>query len=115
MFRNVLELLGPKGAIYCGDSLIAAERTSRRCRAMEISPPFVDVAIRLWEKATGQLAVLDGDVVHARRGREATLRVWALLGNCLGLPWRLQPARYSPFRTVRSWVVDATRSPCFPA
>ena len=41
--------------------IIAAERTDRRCRAIEISPPFVDVAIRRWEKATGQEATLEGD------------------------------------------------------
>lgn len=44
-----------------GSQLIAAEQVRRRCRAMEISPPFVDVAIRRWEKATGKQAVLDGD------------------------------------------------------
>jgi DNA modification methylase len=44
-----------------GSQLIAAEKEGRRCRAMEISPPFVDVAIRRWEKATGRQATLDGD------------------------------------------------------
>ena len=44
-----------------GSQIIAAERTGRRCRAIEISPPFVDVAIRRWQKATGQNATLDGD------------------------------------------------------
>ena len=44
-----------------GSQIIAAERTGRRCRALEISPPFVDVAIRRWEKATGKEALLDGD------------------------------------------------------
>jgi DNA modification methylase len=44
-----------------GSQLIAAERTGRRCRAIEISPPYVDVAIRRWEKATGKEATLDGD------------------------------------------------------
>ncbi len=44
-----------------GSQLIAAERTGRRCRAIEISPPYVDVAIRRWEKATGLQATLDGD------------------------------------------------------
>jgi DNA modification methylase len=44
-----------------GSQLIAAERTGRRCRAIEISQPFVDVAIRRWENATGQEATLDGD------------------------------------------------------
>lgn len=44
-----------------GSQLIAAEQSGRRCRAIEISPPFVDVAIRRWEKATGKDAVLQGD------------------------------------------------------
>ncbi|MEZ6036536.1 MAG: DNA modification methylase [Planctomycetota bacterium] len=44
-----------------GSQLIAAERTGRRCRAIEISPPFVDVAIRRWQRATGKEATLDGD------------------------------------------------------
>ncbi len=44
-----------------GSQLIAAERTGRRCRAIEISPPYVGVAIRRWEKATGLQATLDGD------------------------------------------------------
>ncbi|MBP8302455.1 MAG: site-specific DNA-methyltransferase, partial [Planctomycetes bacterium] len=44
-----------------GSQLIAAERTGRRCRAIEISPPFVDVAIRRWQRATGNEATLDGD------------------------------------------------------
>ena len=43
-----------------GSQLIAAERTGRRCRAIEISPPYVDVAIRRWEKATGQHATQNG-------------------------------------------------------
>ena len=44
-----------------GSQLIAAERLGRRCRAMEISPAFVDVAVRRWQRATGRDAVLDGD------------------------------------------------------
>ncbi len=44
-----------------GSQLIAAERTGRLCRAIEISPPFVDVAILRWQKATGLEAALDDD------------------------------------------------------
>jgi DNA modification methylase len=44
-----------------GSQLIAAERAGRRCRAIEISPPFVDVAIRRWQKATTEEATLDCD------------------------------------------------------
>ena len=37
-----------------------AERLGRCCRAIEISPAYVDVAIRRWEGATGKKALLDG-------------------------------------------------------
>ena len=53
-----------------GSQLIAAEKLLRRCRAMELEPAFVEVAIRRWEKATGKSATLDGrsyaDVVAER-------------------------------------------------
>lgn len=44
-----------------GSQLIAAERLGRRCHAIDLSPAFIDVAIRRWQKATGHQAVLDGD------------------------------------------------------
>ena len=47
---------------FCGSGsqLIAAEELRRRCRAIEISPAFVDVAIRRWETAAGKDAQLAG-------------------------------------------------------
>ena len=39
-----------------GSSLIAAERTGRRLRGVEISPDYVDVAIARWESFTGEKA-----------------------------------------------------------
>ena len=42
-----------------GSQLLAAEKLGRKCCAMEISPAFVDVAIRRWEKATGKTATLE--------------------------------------------------------
>ena len=41
-----------------GSQLIAAEQLGRRCRALEISPAFVDVAVRRWQTATGREATL---------------------------------------------------------
>ena len=41
-----------------GTVLIAAERTGRRARALEIDPHYVDVAVRRWEDYTGKAAVL---------------------------------------------------------
>jgi DNA modification methylase len=57
-----------------GSQLIAAEKLSRRCFAMELSPSFVDGAVLRFEKATGTKAVLDGsgqtfeEVTRERKG-----------------------------------------------
>jgi DNA modification methylase len=39
-----------------GTTLIASERTSRLCRAVELDPRYVDVAVMRWEAFTGQQA-----------------------------------------------------------
>src|SRR6478752_1533207 len=43
-----------------GTSLIAAERTGRKFRGLDIDPAYVDVAIERWEQLTGQQAELVG-------------------------------------------------------
>lgn len=43
-----------------GSTLIAAERTGRKARALEIDPGFVDVAVRRWQNFTGKSAILEG-------------------------------------------------------
>jgi 16S rRNA G966 N2-methylase RsmD len=40
-----------------GTVLIAAERTGRRARALEIDPHYVDVAVRRWEAYTGKAVI----------------------------------------------------------
>ena len=40
-----------------GSQIIAAEQTGRRCYAMELSPNYVDVAVRRWQQYTGKQAV----------------------------------------------------------
>jgi len=45
-----------------GTTLLAAERTRRRCVAVEIEPRYVDLAIRRWQPMTGGLAI------HAETG-----------------------------------------------
>ncbi|BAQ84310.1 DNA methylase N-4/N-6 [uncultured Mediterranean phage uvMED] len=40
-----------------GSTLIAAEKTSRKCYGMEISPAYVDVIIKRWQDFTGKVAV----------------------------------------------------------
>lgn len=49
-----------------GTTLLAAERTKRRCMGIEISPAYVDVAIRRWEALTG------GEAVHQATGETFT-------------------------------------------
>jgi len=46
-----------------GTTIIAAEKSQRRARAMEIDPIYVDVAIRRWEKLTG------GEAIHGLNGQ----------------------------------------------
>jgi DNA modification methylase len=45
---------------FCGSgtTVIAAERTGRKARALEIDPVYVDVAVRRWEQLTGKSATL---------------------------------------------------------
>jgi DNA modification methylase len=45
---------------FCGSGtiLIAAERTGRKARAIEIDPHYVDVAVKRWQQYTGKSAIL---------------------------------------------------------
>ena len=43
-------------------TLMAAERTGRICRGIEIDPLYVDIAIRCWQRMAGERAV------HAENG-----------------------------------------------
>ncbi|WP_027525473.1 site-specific DNA-methyltransferase [Bradyrhizobium sp. Ec3.3] len=55
-------VLDPFGG--AGTTLIAAERTRRRARLIEIEPRYVDVTIRRWQHVTGKAAV------HAETGEQ---------------------------------------------
>jgi DNA modification methylase len=64
------------GFLGSGSTLIAAERTGRVCRGVELDPLYVDSIVRRWEKATGRVATLfpGGETfaqVAARREAEA--------------------------------------------
>ncbi len=48
----VLDAFGGSGA-----TLLAAEKTGRRARLVELDPTYVDVAIRRWQEMTGESAV----------------------------------------------------------
>jgi DNA modification methylase len=51
----VLDIFGGSGT-----TLIAAEKTGRRARLVELDPIYCDVTIRRWQKVTGKQAVLSG-------------------------------------------------------
>lgn len=61
-----------------GTTVLAAEKTGRRARAIEIDPVYVDVAIQRWQKMTGAAAIHAGsgmpfsDVADARRTSSAS-------------------------------------------
>lgn len=58
-----------------GTTIIAAEMTGRACHAIELSPQYVDVAVRRWQQFTGQQAKLERtgetfDEIAARTGTQ---------------------------------------------
>jgi DNA modification methylase len=46
-----------------GTTVIAAERTGRRCYGLELDPAYVDTIVRRWQTLTG------GSARHAASGR----------------------------------------------
>jgi DNA modification methylase len=56
--KLVLDLFGGSGS-----TLIAAEKTNRQARLMELDPKYVDVIIKRWQDFTGKIAV------HAETGK----------------------------------------------
>lgn len=57
-------ILDPFGG--SGTTILAAEKTERRARLIELEPVYVDVAIRRWQKMTGK------DAVHAETSKTFT-------------------------------------------
>jgi DNA modification methylase len=66
MRRPILNNTSPGDLVYepflgSGTTLIAAESCGRVCRAVELSPLYVDVAIRRWQAFTGAKALREND------------------------------------------------------
>ena len=64
MKRPIENNSSPGQAVYepfsgSGTTIIAAEITGRCCHAVELSPAYVDVAVRRWEQFTGAVATLE--------------------------------------------------------
>ena len=47
-----------------GSTLVAAERTGRRCYGVEIDPHYVDLIVRRYEEVTGGRAVREAEGSH---------------------------------------------------
>lgn len=66
MKRPIENNSSPGQAVYepfCGSgtTIIAAEMTGRACYAIELSPAYVDVAVKRWEDFTGEKAVCNAE------------------------------------------------------
>jgi DNA modification methylase len=57
--KNIVDLFGGSGT-----TLIACEKTNRKCMMMELDPKYVDVIVKRWQEYTGKKAI------HAESGEE---------------------------------------------
>jgi DNA modification methylase len=73
-----------------GSTLIAADKTGRVCRGVELDPLYVDVIVRRYEAATGAPAVLleTGETFEALAARRAPERARIQDDDPLDLPGR---------------------------
>jgi DNA modification methylase len=66
MRRPIINNTSPGQCVYepflgSGTTLIAAESCGRTCLAVELSPTYVDVAVRRWQAFTGKMAMRESD------------------------------------------------------
>ncbi len=82
MKRPIENNSSPGQAVYepfsgSGTTIIAGEMTGRHIYAIELSPAYVDVAVKRWQDFTGQQAILEEngqtfDDIKAERNQEAS-------------------------------------------
>ena len=64
MMERVMKSSAPENAIVVepflgsGSTLIAAEKTKRKCYGMELDPKYCDVIVKRWEDFTGKKAII---------------------------------------------------------
>jgi DNA modification methylase len=77
MIENQLLISSPRSGyivdffLGSGSTLIAAEKTGRKCYGMELDPKYCDVIIKRWQDFTGKKATMAGDTyeeIAAARG-----------------------------------------------
>ena len=70
MMERVMKSSAPENAIVVepflgsGSTLIAAEKTNRKCYGMELDPKYCDVIVKRWEDFTGKKAHLEENEVE---------------------------------------------------
>jgi DNA modification methylase len=100
-----------------GSTLIAADKTGRVCRGVELDPLYVDVIVRRYEAATGAPAVLveTGETFEALAARRA-LEPGAGLGSEPNqLDWfRREAAIADRGRGCRKWAVSGHGAQVLP-
>ncbi|MFD3263547.1 site-specific DNA-methyltransferase [Phenylobacterium ferrooxidans] len=67
-----------------GSTLIAAEKTRRQARLMEIDPVYCDVIVGRWQALTGKVARLDGGLSFAEVRAERAAEIERLADLALG-------------------------------
>jgi DNA modification methylase len=75
MMERVMLSSLPKGGLCVepfggsGSTLMGAERTGRRCNAMELNPVYCDVIVKRWQDFTGKTATLEatGELFQAEQ------------------------------------------------
>lgn len=65
MIRPIVNNSKPWDMVYepfsgSGTTIIACEQSKRKCRAIELSPEYVDMAVIRWQNFTGNKAILSG-------------------------------------------------------
>lgn len=66
LFENIFEKYSDHKIIFdgfggSGSTLIACEKTNRKCRMMELDPKYCDVIVKRWEDFTGKQSELVGE------------------------------------------------------
>jgi DNA modification methylase len=64
-----------------GSTLIAAEKTGRRCNGLELDPLYVDVVVRRYEAITGRSVTLrsTGETFAELASRRSTVQLRSLI------------------------------------
>jgi DNA modification methylase len=62
--RTMDIVLDPFGG--SGSTLIACEKTNRRCRMIELDEKYIDTIIRRWEEFTGEMVIHENGKTFAQ-------------------------------------------------